>query len=62
MASFADINVSQGSARCAWIFDIPLTSNLPRDVPVKKIQSVKKWQNYGHESVAPFSLAHPVDN
>jgi len=40
MACFADINVSQGSvatrARCGGIFDIHLTSNLPRNLPVKK--------------------------
>ena len=39
MASFADINVSQGSvatyARCGGIFDIRLTANLPRNLPVK---------------------------
>jgi len=64
IACFADINVSQGSvatcARCGGIFDIHLTANLPRNLPVKKIlKSVKNGQNYGHESVAPF-LAHPV--
>jgi len=64
MACFADINVSQGSvaayARCGGIFNIHLTANLLRNLPVKKIlKSVKNWQNYGHESVAPF-LAHPV--
>ena len=65
MACFADINVSQGNvatyANCGGIFNIHLTANLPRNLPVKKIlKSVKIWQNYGHESVAPF-LAHPVD-
>jgi len=64
MACFADINVSQGSVatyvRCGGIFDIHLTANLPRNLPVEKfLKSVKNWQNYGHESVAPF-LAHPV--
>ena len=64
MACFAEINVSQGSvatyARCGGIFDIYLTANLQRNLPVKKfLKSVKNWQNYGHESVAPF-LAHPV--
>jgi len=24
-------------------------------------KSVKIWQNYGHESVAPLFLAHPVE-
>jgi len=39
MACSADINVSQGSvatnARCAGIFNIHLTTNLPRNLPVK---------------------------
>ena len=39
MASFADINVSQGSvetyARCGGIFDTHLCANLPRNLPVK---------------------------
>ena len=59
MACFADDNVSQGSvatcARCGGIFEIHLTANSLRNLPVKKIlKSVKNWQNYGHESVAPF--------
>jgi len=63
MACFADI-VSQGSlatyARCGGIFNMHLTANLPRKLPVKKFcTSVKIWYNYGYESVAPF-LAHPV--
>ena len=41
MASFADINDSQGSAatytRCDGIFSIRLTTNLLRNVPVKNI-------------------------
>ena len=46
MACFADINVSQGSvvtyARCGGIFNMHLTANLLRNVPVKKIsKSVK---------------------
>ena len=46
MACFADINVSQGSVatytRCDGIFDISLTANLPRNLPVKKfLKSVK---------------------
>ena len=32
-----------------------LTANLRRNLPAKKnCKSVKNWQNYGHESVAPF--------
>ena len=59
MACFADINVSEGSvatyARCGGIFNILLTANLPRNLPVKIFfKSVKNLQNYGHESVAPF--------
>jgi len=38
MACFTDINVSPGSvetyARCGGIFDIHLTANLPRNLPV----------------------------
>ena len=58
MACFADIDVSQGSvatyARCDGIFNMHLTANLPRNLPVKKtfFKSVKIWQNYGRESVA----------
>jgi len=59
MACFADINVSQGSvatyARCGGIFNIRLTANLLRNFPVIFLKSVKIWQNYGHESVAPLS-------
>ena len=59
MACFADINVSQGSvathARCGGIFNSHLTANLPKNLPMKKfLKSVKIWQNYGYESVAPF--------
>jgi len=46
MACFADINVSQGSvatsARCGGIFNIHLTANLPRNLPVKKILKMVK--------------------
>jgi len=46
MACFADINVSQGSvatyARCGGIFKIHLTTNLLKNLPVKKcFKSVK---------------------
>ena len=58
MACFADINVSEGSvatyARCRGSFNIPLTTDLPRNLPVKKIKLVNIWQNYCHESVAHF--------
>jgi len=59
MACFADINVSQGSvaayARCGGICYIHLTTNLLRNLPVKKwLKSVMVRQNYGHASVALF--------
>ena len=59
MACFADINVSQGSvatyARYGGIINISLIANVPRNLPMKKIlKSVKIWQNYAHEPVAPF--------
>jgi len=61
MACFGDINVSQGSvaayARCSGIFDIHLTANCKfteESSSEKILISVKNWQNYGHESVAPF--------
>ena len=42
MACLADINVSQGSvatcARCGAIFNIRLTTNLPKNLPVKKFK------------------------
>jgi len=42
MACFADIDVTQGSvtayASCGGIFNIHLTTNLPRNQPVKKIK------------------------
>jgi len=46
MACFADINVSQGSvatyARSGGIFNIHLTANLLRNLPVKKIRKSVK--------------------
>ena len=59
MACFAYTNVSQGIvatyARCGGIFNIRLTANLQRNLPVKKFpKSIKIWRNYGHESVAPL--------
>ena len=67
MACFAYINVSQGSvatyARCGGIFDIQLTTNLPRNRSVTKfLKLVKNWQNYGYESVAPFFCSPPVNS
>ena len=59
MASFAVISVSQNNVatytRCGGIFNIHLTTNLPRNLTVKIIlKSVQIWQNCGHESVAHF--------
>jgi len=59
MAYFADINVLQVSvatyARRGGIFNMNLIENLPINPPVKNIcELVKIWQNYVHESVAPF--------
>jgi len=48
MACFADINISQGSvatyAGHAGIFDIHLTANLPRNLPVKKFFKQQQQQ------------------
>jgi len=45
MACVADINVSQGSvathATCGGIFNIHLTANLPKNLPVIFFKSVK---------------------
>jgi len=56
--------VSQGSvatyARCGGSFNTHLTTNLPRNLPVKNVfKSVHIWQNCGHECVSPF-LAYRV--
>jgi len=63
MACFADIKVSQASvatsARCGELFNIHLSSNLQRNLPVKNfLKSVKVWQNYsaavGTEFLSPY--------
>jgi len=59
MACFADISVLQGTvatyARCDGIFNMHLTANLPRNLPVKKNRKLLKIrQNHGNESVALF--------
>jgi len=50
MACFANISVSQGSVatytRCGGIFNIRLTTNSPRNLPVIFLKSIKIWQNY----------------
>ena len=62
MACFADINVSQGSvatySRCGGIFNIHLTANLSRNLPVKK--NLKSVKNNIDMSLWPRFLAHPV--
>jgi len=64
MACFADINVSQGSvatyARCAGIFDIHLTANFPRNLPVKKFLNRLRIDRIMVMSLWPHFLAHPV--
>jgi len=65
MACFADINVLQGSVatygRCGETFNIHLNCKFTKESSSKKfLQSVKIWQNYGHESVASLFLAHTV--
>ena len=61
------INVSQGSvatyARYGGIFNMRLTANLLRYLPVKKFcESVKIWQKYGHESVARLFCYNRINN
>ena len=59
MASFADINVSQGSvatyARCSGIF-----ANLPGNLPVKKILKRSRIDRIMVTSLWPHLLAYPV--
>jgi len=46
MACFGDINVSQGRlatyARCDGMFNMHITANLLRNLPVKKIEQQEK--------------------
>ena len=65
MACFADINVSQGSvatcARCGGIFGIHLTTNLPRNLQVKKnFLNRLRIDRIMVMSLWPRFLAHPV--
>ena len=41
-------------ARCGGIFNIHLTANLPRNLPVIFFKSVKICKNYDHGSVGPL--------
>jgi len=64
MACFADINVSQGSAakyaRCGWIFDIHLSADLQRNLPVKNFLNRLRIDRIMVMSLWPRLLAHPV--
>jgi len=64
MPCFAHSNVSQGSvatyARCVGVFNMHLTGNLPRNLPVKKFC---KWLTFDRIvvlSLWPHFLAHSV--
>jgi len=64
MACFAGINVSQGSvatyARYGGIIDIHLTANLQRNLPVKKLLNMLRFDGIMVMSLWPRFLAHPV--
>jgi len=64
MACFGDINVSQGSvatyARCGGSFNIHLTPNLPRNLPVKNTFYRLRIDRIMVMSLWPRFLAHPV--
>ena len=48
-------------AKCGGIFWYPFNYKLTKESSSEFFKSVNIWQNYGHESVAPLCLAHPVD-
>jgi len=64
MARFADINVSQGSvstyARCGGILNIHLTTNLQRNLAVKKNFNRLRFDRIMVMSLWPNFLANPV--
>jgi len=64
MACFADINVSQGSvatyAGCGGIFNIHLTANLIRNLPVKKFVNRLRFDRIMATSLWPRFLVHPI--
>ena len=67
MACFADITVSQGSvatyARCGGIFNIHLTANLPRNLPVifkKSVKVTKLWSRVSGPVFWPTLYMVPV--
>jgi len=64
MACFADISVSQGStatyARCGGIFNICLTANLLRNLPVKIFVNQLRFDRIVVMCLWPRFLAHSV--
>ena len=64
MSSFADINVSQGSvatyARCGGMFNIRVTANLQRNLPVKSFVNRLWFDRVMVMSLWPRFLAHRV--
>ena len=64
MVWFADINVSQDSvatyAGGGWIFNIDLTTNLPKHFPIKTFFNRSRFDRIMVTSLWPHLLAHPV--
>jgi len=64
MASFANINVSQGSvatyAKFGGMFNIHLTANLLRNLPMKNFVNRLRFDRIMVMSLWPHFLAHPV--
>jgi len=64
MAYLADISVLQGSvatyARCGGIFNMHLTANLPRNLPVKIFLIGSDLTELWSRVCGPAFLAHPV--
>jgi len=63
MTCFADINVSLGSvatyARCAGIFNMHLTANLPRNLSVKRIVNRLRFDGIMVTSLWPRFFGPP---
>jgi len=64
MACLADINVSRGSvatyARCGEIFNMHLTANLRRNLPVKNFVNRSRFDRIMVTSLWPSFSAHPI--
>jgi len=64
MACFADIDVSRGSvatyARCGGMFNIHLTTNSLRNLPVKNFVNRLRFDKIMVMSLWPRFLAHPL--